>query len=76
MKAQPDLAPKITGMIRSWYLENNQGPEELLRLLDDNVALNAKINEAMEIWEEHVRSLSNSEAAPTEEAAHPPAPAV
>jgi len=70
MKAQPDLAPKITGMIRSWYLENNQGPEELLRLLDDNVALNAKINEAMEIWEDHVRSLSNPEAAaPAEEAA-------
>jgi len=76
MKAQPDLAPKITGMIRSWYLENNQGPEELLRLLDDNVALNAKINEAMEIWEEHVRSLNNNEAAPADEAAHPPAPAV
>jgi polyadenylate-binding protein len=83
MKAQPDLAPKITGMIRSWYLEHNQGPEELLRLLDDNVALNAKINEAMEIWEEHVRSLNNSEAsasnaaAPAEEAqAHPPATAV
>jgi len=55
MKAQPELAPKITGMLRSWYLEHHQGPEELLRLLEDPAALNAKIAEAMEIWEEHVR---------------------
>jgi polyadenylate-binding protein len=60
MKAQPDLAPKITGMLRSWYLEHHQGPEELLRLLEDPQALNSKIMEAMDIWEEHVR---NSEAA-------------
>lgn len=59
MKAQPDLAPKITGMLRSWYLEHHQGPEELLRLLEDPQALNSKIMEAMDIWEEHVR---NSEA--------------
>jgi len=59
MKAQPELAPKITGMLRSWYLEHHQGPEELLRLLEDPQALNSKIMEAMEIWEEHVR---NSEA--------------
>jgi hypothetical protein len=58
MKAQPELAPKITGMLRSWYLEHQQGPEELLRLLEDPAALNAKIAEAMEIWEEHVRSSS------------------
>jgi polyadenylate-binding protein len=56
MKAQPELAPKITGMLRSWYLEHHQGPEELLRLLEDPVALNTKIAEAMEIWEEHVRN--------------------
>jgi polyadenylate-binding protein len=60
MKAQPELAPKITGMLRSWYLEHHQGPEELLRLLEDPQALNGKIMEAMDIWEEHVR---NSEAA-------------
>jgi len=59
MKAQPELAPKITGMLRSWYLEHHQGPEELLRLLEDPAALDAKIAEAMEIWQEHVR---NSEA--------------
>jgi len=65
MKAQPELAPKITGMLRSWYLEHHQGPEELLRLLEDPAALNAKISEAMEIWEEHVR---NSEGGQKENA--------
>jgi len=63
MKAQPELAPKITGMLRSWYLEHNQSPEELLRLLEDSTALNAKIQEAMEIWEEHVRTTSEANAA-------------
>lgn len=60
MKAQPELAPKITGMLRSWYLEHHQGPEELLRLLEDPAALNAKIAEAMEIWEEHVRNSAEA----------------
>jgi polyadenylate-binding protein len=69
MKAQPELAPKITGMLRSWYLEHQQGPEELLRLLEDPAALNAKIAEAMEIWEEHVRS--SSEGAQQKEGAQP-----
>jgi len=58
MKQQPELAPKITGMLRSWYLEHHQAPEELLRLVEDPAALNAKIQEAMEIWEEHIRSTS------------------
>lgn len=62
MKAQPELAPKITGMLRSWYLEHHQGPEELLRLLEDPAALNAKIAEAMEIWEEHVRNSNEAGA--------------
>jgi len=66
MKAQPELAPKITGMLRSWYLEHHQGPEELLRLLEDPQALNSKIMEAMDIWEEHVR---NSEANVAQDAA-------
>eukprot|EP00008_Paramoeba_atlantica_P008402 CAMPEP_0201485054 /NCGR_PEP_ID=MMETSP0151_2-20130828/9179_1 /ASSEMBLY_ACC=CAM_ASM_000257 /TAXON_ID=200890 /ORGANISM="Paramoeba atlantica, Strain 621/1 / CCAP 1560/9" /LENGTH=598 /DNA_ID=CAMNT_0047869013 /DNA_START=137 /DNA_END=1933 /DNA_ORIENTATION=- len=59
VEAQPELAPKITGMIRSWYLEHKQGPKELLKLLDDPVALDTKIKEAMEIWEEHLRTREN-----------------
>jgi len=62
MKAQPELAPKITGMLRSWYLEHHQGPEELLRLLEDPNALNSKISEAMDIWEEHLRTTETANA--------------
>jgi polyadenylate-binding protein len=52
---QPKLAPKITGMLRSWYLENNQSPEELVRLLHSPEALNAKITEALAVWHEHLQ---------------------
>lgn len=77
VEAQPELAPKITGMIRSWYLEHNQGPKELLKLLEDPSALDTKIKEAMEIWEEHQEHLRNREsgevAASEEQAVQPPA---
>mmetsp|Transcript_28704 Transcript_28704/g.80237 ORF Transcript_28704/g.80237 Transcript_28704/m.80237 type:complete len:615 (+) Transcript_28704:516-2360(+) len=66
VKRQPDLAPKITGMIRSWYLEHNEGPEELLRLLEDTNALNAKIQEALEIWEDHVRATKAEGGSPAQ----------
>lgn len=58
MKQQPSLAPKITGMIRSWYLESHQGPEQLVTLLNNPEALNDKISEALEVWQQHVQSLS------------------
>ena len=63
VKQQPELAPKITGMIRSWYLEHQQGPDELLKLLEDSNALNAKIQEALDIWEEHIRVKKDGAAA-------------
>jgi len=61
---QPKLAPKITGMLRSWYLENNQGPEELLRLMQSPEALNAKIQEAVDVWQKH---LAGQESSPNSE---------
>mmetsp|Transcript_2777 Transcript_2777/g.8717 ORF Transcript_2777/g.8717 Transcript_2777/m.8717 type:complete len:646 (+) Transcript_2777:2541-4478(+) len=63
-KAQPKLAPKITGMIRSWYLENKHSPDELINLLENPEALNAKINEALAIWQKHVGETEG--AAPAE----------
>lgn len=55
MKVRPDLAPKITGMLRAWYLESRPGPEALIRLMEDRSALDAKIAEAIQIWEEHIK---------------------
>lgn len=74
VEAQPELAPKITGMIRSWYLEHNQGPKELLKLLEDPLALDQKIKEAMEIWEEHLRNRESGEVAVAEEGVSPSPP--
>lgn len=65
LKQQPSLAPKITGMIRSWYLESHQGPEELVTLINNPEALNAKINEALSVWQQHLQSL-NRDAPKTE----------
>lgn len=67
MKQQPSLAPKITGMIRSWYLESHQGPEQLVTLLNNPEALNEKIHEALEVWQQHVQSLSKDGQPPVKE---------
>ena len=61
IQQQPKLAPKITGMLRSWYLENKQGPEELVRLMQSPEALHAKIQEALQVWQNHVKSQASKE---------------
>jgi polyadenylate-binding protein len=47
---QPELAGKITGMLLE--MDNN----ELVNLLDDEAALLAKVNEAMAVYDEYVKS--------------------
>ena len=45
-------------MIRSWYLEHSQDPEVLITLLNKPGALNAKINEALYVWNQHVLQMN------------------
>ncbi|KAK4242811.1 hypothetical protein C8A03DRAFT_29045 [Achaetomium macrosporum] len=47
---QPELAGKITGMLLE--MDNN----ELVNLLEDEAALLAKVNEAMAVYDEYVKS--------------------
>jgi len=52
IKLQPDLAGKITGMLLD-RLNHPGGPEELLHLLEDSVALRDKVSEALEVLNAH-----------------------
>ncbi|KAK3994547.1 hypothetical protein QBC44DRAFT_340720 [Cladorrhinum sp. PSN332] len=54
---QPNLAGKITGML----LEMDNA--ELMNLLDDDAALQAKVNEAMAVYDEYVKSQGQTEGA-------------
>ncbi|KAJ8124356.1 hypothetical protein O1611_g9284 [Lasiodiplodia mahajangana] len=47
---QPDLAGKITGML----LEMDNA--ELVQLVDDDVQLRAKVDEAMAVYDEYVKT--------------------
>lgn len=61
-KQQPELCGKITGMLlESQYLN------DLFDLIEDNVALTAKVNEAVAVLEAH--AASSQQAAAAEEAA-------
>jgi polyadenylate-binding protein len=51
-KTQPNLAGKITGMLLD-RINYPGGVEELLRLLEDQNALNEKLGEALEVLEAH-----------------------
>jgi polyadenylate-binding protein len=51
-KLQPEWAGKITGMLLD-RLNSGARPEELLHLIDDHVALNDKVAEALEVLEAH-----------------------
>jgi polyadenylate-binding protein len=51
-KLQPELAGKITGMLLD-RLNHTGGAEELLHLLDEPIALNDKVGEALEVLEAH-----------------------
>lgn len=51
-KVQPALAAKITGMLLEGKNEKANGIEELLNLLVNPAALNAKINEAIDVLEQ------------------------
>jgi len=51
-KVQPVLAGKITGMLLD-RLNHPGGPEELLHLLEDTVALNDKVIEALDVLSAH-----------------------
>jgi polyadenylate-binding protein len=55
---QPDLAPKITGMLLDSL--NSGGLEELLMLLEDPRALREKVAEAIEVLEVH--GMENNQA--------------
>ncbi|SPQ26830.1 833e50d7-6aa6-4189-903b-5e9bb61b7c6c [Thermothielavioides terrestris] len=55
---QPELAGKITGMLLE--MDNN----ELVHLLEDEAALLAKVNEAMAVYDEYVKSQQGAGAAP------------
>jgi len=52
-KPYPDLAGKITGMLLE--MDNS----ELLHLLEDQNALNVKVEEAVKVLQEHARSTGN-----------------
>jgi polyadenylate-binding protein len=51
-KSQPALAGKITGMLLD-RLNFPGGAEELIRVLEDQNALNEKVSEALEVLEAH-----------------------
>jgi polyadenylate-binding protein len=53
---QPELAGKITGML----LEMDN--QELVNLIEDDAALNAKVSEAMTVYDEYVKSQAPAEA--------------
>ncbi|KAH6617835.1 Polyadenylate-binding protein, cytoplasmic and nuclear [Chaetomium sp. MPI-SDFR-AT-0129] len=55
---QPELAGKITGMLLE--MDNN----ELVNLLEDESALVAKVNEAMAVYDEYVKSQQGPGPAP------------
>ncbi|EGD98532.1 polyadenylate-binding protein [Trichophyton tonsurans CBS 112818] len=61
---QPELAGKITGMLLE--MDNS----ELIGLVDDDVALRAKVDEALTVYDEYVK---NKNDAPAGEAAQPEA---
>ncbi|KAK4164562.1 protein phosphatase PP2A regulatory subunit B [Cladorrhinum sp. PSN259] len=54
---QPALAGKITGML----LEMDNA--ELINLLDDDAALQSKVNEALAVYDEYVKSQGQTEGA-------------
>ncbi|KAK4189370.1 putative Polyadenylate-binding protein [Podospora australis] len=58
---QPELAGKITGML----LEMDN--QELINLLDDEASLTAKVNEAMAVYDEYVKSQNGPAEAKGEE---------
>ncbi|KAK4654569.1 Protein phosphatase PP2A regulatory subunit B [Podospora pseudocomata] len=53
---QPELAGKITGMLLE--MEN----QELINLIEDEAALNAKVGEAMNVYDEYVKTQATGEA--------------
>lgn len=55
-KAQPELAGKITGMLLDMRSDRPSGNEELLALLHNPQALNAKITEALDVLEAHAQT--------------------
>ncbi|KAK0628868.1 hypothetical protein B0T17DRAFT_463665, partial [Bombardia bombarda] len=54
---QPELAGKITGML----LEMDNA--ELVNLFEDEAALNAKVKEALAVYDEYLKTQQNEEAA-------------
>jgi len=58
---QPELAGKITGMLLE--MDNN----ELVNLIEDEGALRAKVNEAMSVYNDYVKSQGDSSAEQKEE---------
>ncbi|KAL1865099.1 hypothetical protein VTK73DRAFT_5509 [Phialemonium thermophilum] len=52
---QPDLAGKITGMLLE--MDNN----ELVSLLEDDTALRAKVDEAMAVYDEYLKTQGGAE---------------
>ncbi|TGJ86617.1 hypothetical protein E0Z10_g2135, partial [Xylaria hypoxylon] len=60
---QPDLAGKITGML----LEMDN--VELVQLVDDDAQLRAKVDEAMAVYDEYVKTNKDGEGASSEEKA-------
>jgi polyadenylate-binding protein len=55
-KLHPDLAGKITGMLLE--MENF----ELLSLLDDEAALQQKVNEALSVYDDYVKNKDGEPA--------------
>ncbi|KAI8948987.1 polyadenylate binding protein [Xylaria longipes] len=58
---QPDLAGKITGML----LEMDNA--ELVQLVDDDAQLRAKVDEAMAVYDEYVKTNQDDSEAPIKE---------
>ncbi|KAL5611730.1 uncharacterized protein BROUX77_001886 [Berkeleyomyces rouxiae] len=52
---QPDLAGKITGMLLE--MENN----ELIRLIEDEAALKGRVDEAMAVYDEYLKTQTGEE---------------